>query len=53
MVAVDDTTAEPQVKADTEADVVLSVLLLFLQATRMQIAITKPVPDKRINFFMI
>jgi hypothetical protein len=53
MVAVDDTTAEPQVNAETEADVEPSVLLLFLQATRMQIAIIKLVPDKSINFFMI
>jgi hypothetical protein len=53
MVAVDDTTAEPQVNAETEAVVVPSVLLLFLQATRMQIAISRAVPDKSINFFMI
>lgn len=56
-VAVDDTTAEPQVKAETEAVVVVvvvpSVLLLFLQATRMQTVISKPTLDKSINFFMI
>lgn len=59
-VAVDDTTAEPQVKAETEAVVVAVVVvvvvvvsLLFLQATRMQTVISKPALDKSINFFMI
>ena len=60
-VAVDDTTAEPQVKAETEAVVVVvvvvvvvpSVELLFLQATRMQTVSSKPDPAKSINFFMI
>jgi hypothetical protein len=59
-VAVDDTTAEPQVKAETEAVVVVvvvvvvpSVELLFLQATRMQTVSSKPDPTESINFFMI
>ena len=53
IVAVDDTTAEPQVKAETEAVVVVVVVsLLFLQATRMQTVMSKPTPDKSINFFI-
>ena len=52
IVAVDDTTAEPQVKAETEAVVVVVVSLLFLQATRMQTVMSKPTPDKSINFFI-
>jgi hypothetical protein len=52
-VAVDDTTAEPQVRAETEAVMVVVVSLFFLQATRMQTVMSKPTLDKSINFFMI
>jgi hypothetical protein len=52
-VAVDDTTAELQVKAETEAVVVPSDPLVFLQATRMHTVMSMHTLDKSNNFFMI